>query len=170
MVLLIIAGFHVPVIPLVEEAGNVGGTVPTQKAAIWLNKGFVFAFTVITIDAVSLHPPEGVKIYVDGPMIELLTVAGFHVPVIPLVEEAGNVGATVPTQKAPIWLNKGFVFAVTLMTIEAVSLHPPEGVKIYVDGPMIELLTVAGFHVPAIPFVDEDGKIGAAVPTQKAVN
>jgi hypothetical protein len=57
--------------------------------------------TVVVKVAVVAHcPAVGVKVYV--PPVVLLTVAGLHVPLIPLVELAGNVGAVVPLQKAGI--------------------------------------------------------------------
>ena len=34
--------------------------------------------------------------------------------------------------------------------------------------PELEVLTVVGFHVPAIPFNDVVGNIGAVSPTQRA--
>ena len=35
-------------------------------------------------------------------LVELLTVFGDHVPVIPLVEVVGNVGTVAPSQKEPV--------------------------------------------------------------------
>ena len=36
-----------------------------------------------------------------------MTIAGLHVPVTPLLDVAGNVGAVVPAQKGGILLNVG---------------------------------------------------------------
>jgi hypothetical protein len=55
----------------------------------------------------------------------------------------------------------------TFTTIEVVVAHCPElGVKVYV--PEVVLLTVAGFHVPEMPFNEVAGKTGAGSPWQIA--
>ena len=41
------------------------------------------------------------------PEVVLLTTAGLHVPVMPLVEVVGNVGAVDPEQNAGIAANVG---------------------------------------------------------------
>lgn len=41
------------------------------------------------------------------PLAVLLIVAGLHVPVIPLFDVAGNVGAVVPEQNGGITVNVG---------------------------------------------------------------
>ena len=53
--LLIVAGFQVPVMPLVEVPGNPGGIVPLQKGAIALNKGVTVAVTVTGSVVVVAH-------------------------------------------------------------------------------------------------------------------
>ena len=47
VVLLIVAGFQVPIIPLFEIKDKVGETEPEQKSAIGLNKGISNGLTVI---------------------------------------------------------------------------------------------------------------------------
>ena len=87
-----------PVIPLVELAGSVGAVVPLQKAGIAAKVGVVGVVTVVVKVAVVAHcPAVGVKVYV--PLVVLLTVAGLHVPFIPLGELAGNIGAGVALKK-----------------------------------------------------------------------
>jgi hypothetical protein len=45
-------------------------------------------------DAVVAHcPADGVNIYVVVPAVDVLIVAGFHVPVTPLLDVVGNAGA-----------------------------------------------------------------------------
>jgi hypothetical protein len=41
-----VAGLHVPVMPLFEVAGKRGGTVPEQKAGMAVNVGVTLGFTV----------------------------------------------------------------------------------------------------------------------------
>lgn len=49
---------------------------------------------VMSIVAVAAHwPVVGVKVYVVVPGVDVLMVAGFHVPVIPLLDVVGNAGA-----------------------------------------------------------------------------
>ncbi|MNE81237.1 hypothetical protein D3C80_1778700 [compost metagenome] len=54
--MLLIAGDHVPEIPLLEVAGSVNA-VPAQTAATCVNVGVVCAFTVTVICAVVAHSP-----------------------------------------------------------------------------------------------------------------
>jgi hypothetical protein len=51
----LIAGDHVPVIPLVEIVGNAANVAPEQIAATCVNVGVVFGVTVIVIGAVVPH-------------------------------------------------------------------------------------------------------------------
>ena len=53
----------------------------------------------------------------------LLTVAGFQVPLIPLVEVVDNVGAAVPEQKAGIELNSGVMAWLTVIVKVVVVAH-----------------------------------------------
>lgn len=98
-VLLTVAGDHVPGMPFVDVAGSVGAVVPEQNAGICVNAGVTTGFTVMLIVVdVAQKLPFGVNVYV--PEAVLLTVAGDHVPVIPLVDVAGNTGAVEPAQNA----------------------------------------------------------------------
>ena len=49
------AGDHIPVIPLFDVVGNAANVAPEQTAAICVNVGVTFGFTVIVIDAVVAH-------------------------------------------------------------------------------------------------------------------
>ena len=61
--LLIIAGLHVPVIPLVEVVGNVGAVEPEQKAGMAANVGVTLGVTVISSVVVVAHcPAAGVNV------------------------------------------------------------------------------------------------------------
>jgi hypothetical protein len=65
------------------------------------------------------------------PVAVLLTMDGDHVPVIPLVEVDGSVGATVPEQIAGIAANVGVIFGLTVTVNVVVVAHwPAVGVKV----------------------------------------
>ena len=62
-VLLITAGLHVPVMPLVEEVGNNGAADPEQNAGIAANVGVTLGVTVISSVVIVAHCPTfGVKV------------------------------------------------------------------------------------------------------------
>jgi len=63
--LSIVAGLHVPVIPLVEVVGNAGGVSPLQIDMLVpkLKVGVIFGFTVTTNVAGKAHcPAVGVNV------------------------------------------------------------------------------------------------------------
>ena len=61
----------------------------------------------------------------------LLTAAGDHVPVIPLLEVPGNVGAVVPAQNAAICVKVGVTGWFTVMLIVVVvAQNPAFGVNV----------------------------------------
>jgi predicted benzoate:H+ symporter BenE len=57
------------------------------------------------------------------PAVAVLIVAGFHVPLIPLLEAAGSVGAVAPTQSGPIAVNTGVTCAAIVISIDAGLAH-----------------------------------------------
>ena len=65
------------------------------------------------------------------PEARLLTTAGLHVPVMPLVELVGNVGATEPAQNAGIATKLGVIGSeiVTVMVVGTPQVAPV-GVKV----------------------------------------
>ena len=61
----------------------------------------------------------------------MLTVAGDQVPVIPLVDVVGKIGATLPLQIGVIALNVGVTFGLTVtVTVVVVAHCPAVGVKV----------------------------------------
>jgi hypothetical protein len=61
----------------------------------------------------------------------LLIIAGLQVPVMPLFEVAGRIGATVPEQKAGMAVNAGVMIGLTVTFRLAVVAHcPAAGVKV----------------------------------------
>jgi hypothetical protein len=162
--LLTVAGAHVPVIPFVDVVGRTGATDPLHIGATAANVGKMVELTVTSNVVVEPHcPGSGVNVYV--PDAALLTVAGDHVPVIPFVEVVGRIGATDPLHIGAMEVNVGMMLEVTVTSSVFVDPHcPGSGVNVYV--PDAALLTVAGAHVPVIPFVDVVGSIGAKDPLQ----
>ena len=58
-------------------------------------------------------------------------VAGFQVPVMPLVEVAGKAGAVEFWHSGPIWVKVGVMLLVTTMLIVVEAAHcPPFGVNV----------------------------------------
>ena len=55
VVLLTVAGDHIPTIPFKEVVGNTGAVVPVQKAGIALNVGVTNGLTVIEIVVIAPH-------------------------------------------------------------------------------------------------------------------
>ena len=55
--------------------------------------------------------------------VVLLTVAGFHVPVILFVDVVGKVGAVAPEQIGSIASNVGAVLGLTVMSKVVVVAH-----------------------------------------------
>jgi hypothetical protein len=93
------AGLHVPVTPLSDVAGNEGTVPPPHIVSVVpkLNVGMTFGFTVTVKVVVVAHcPASGVNVYVPDTMLS--TMAGLHVPVMPLVDVAGRAGAVDPSQ------------------------------------------------------------------------
>ena len=97
--MLIVAGAHVPEMPLVEVRGSASGVAPTQYGPSWVNTGAICASTTTVMAAVVAHcPAAGVKVYTAEPAAAVLIVAGAHVPVMPFVEVSGSASGVAPTQ------------------------------------------------------------------------
>jgi hypothetical protein len=94
----------------------------------------------------------------------LLTNAGDHVPVIPLVDVNGNMGAAEPSHIGATAAKIGVTLGVTVTSNVVGAAHwPAVGVKVYV--PLAVLLTTAGDQVPVMPFVDVNDNTGAVDPS-----
>ena len=93
---LIVAGLHVPGIPLFDVVGNVGAALFWHTGPIAVNVGVICGSIVMLSVAVIAHcPTDGVNVYVVVPAVAVLIVAGLHVPVMPLFEVVGNAGAVL---------------------------------------------------------------------------
>ena len=106
----IVAGLQVPVMPLLEIVGNAGAVEFWHSGPICVNTGAICDETTISIVVIAPHCPAfGVNVYVVVPVVEVLITAGFHVPVIPLLDVVGNVGAVSFWHSAFIWVNIGVI-------------------------------------------------------------
>jgi hypothetical protein len=65
------------------------------------------------------------------PVVVLLTVAGLHVPVIPLLEVTGNTGAGAPLHIGAIAVKVGTTFGLTVtVNVAVLAQRPAVGVKV----------------------------------------
>ena len=97
-------------------------------------------------------------------MVAVLSSAGDHVPVIPLLDVVGNAFKFPPEQIGATALNVGRMFGLTVMVRVAVVAHwPAVGVKVYV---VVAVLLSAGDHVPVIPLFDVVGNAASVAPEQ----
>ena len=61
----------------------------------------------------------------------MLTTAGLHVPVMPLVEVVGNTGAVEPAQKSGIALKVGVIWLeISTVIVVGTPQVAPVGVKV----------------------------------------
>ena len=105
---LITAGFHVPLMPLLEVVGNAGAVLFWHNGPICVNVGVICELITTSIVAGIAHCPlAGVKVYVAVPITDVLITAGLHVPVTPLLEVPGNAGAAAFWHSGPICVNTG---------------------------------------------------------------
>ena len=112
---LIVAGNQVPVIPLLEVAGNAGAVLLRQSGPIASKTGVTEVAMVMDKVAGSAQAPAaGVKVYTVVPTVLVLITAGYQVPAIPLLEVAGSAGAVLLRQISPITSKVGVVAGVTV--------------------------------------------------------
>ena len=120
----IAAGFHVPVMPLREVPGSGSGAAPTQYGPSWVNVGVILLVTCTLIVVWEPHwPASGVNVYMVVPVEAVEITAGFHVPVIPLLEVVGRLPAAAPTQYGPSWVKVGVIDDVTTISIVVNDPH-----------------------------------------------
>jgi hypothetical protein len=131
LAVLITAGAQVPAIPLLDTSGKTGGTLPTHNVGMGVKAGVAGVLTVTVNVVVSAHwPGAGVKVYV--PVTVLLTVAGFQVPVMALVEVVGSTGATAPLHMGATGLKAGTIVLGCTDTVSVVVVAhcPAVGVNV----------------------------------------
>jgi hypothetical protein len=160
-----VAGLHVPVIPLLDVVGSVGAVLFWQSGPIAVNDGVICGSMVMLSVATVAHSPlAGVNVYVIVPGTDVLMVAGLQVPFTPLLDVAGRVCAAEFWHSGPIALNVGVSCGSMVMLSVAVVAHSPaDGVNVYVVVPAVAVLIVAGLQVPVIPLLDVVGSVGAVL-------
>ena len=123
---LIVAGLHVPVIPLLDVVGNTGAVLFWQSGPICVNVGVTCDVITMSMVVVTPHCPVfGVNVYVVVPVALVLIVAGLHVPVIPLLDVAGREGAALFWHNGPICVNAGTTCVLMVTLSVAVVAHCP---------------------------------------------
>ena len=76
-------------------------------------------------------PAEGVNVYVAVPDVEVVIVAGLHVPVMPFVEVVGSAGGVLFWHNGPSCVKVGATPEETTIFIVAVDPHwPAAGVNV----------------------------------------
>ena len=121
VVVLSIAGDHVPVMPLLDVVGKVLIVAPEQKGPTTANVGVIFGVMVIVKVAVVAHcPAVGVKVYA---VVVVLSIAGDHVPGIPLFDVVGKALIVAPEQNGPTAENVGIIFGVMVIVKVVVVAH-----------------------------------------------
>ena len=123
------AGDQAPVMPLFEVVGNADKVAPEQIGATAANVGVMLVFTVIVNVVVVAHcPAVGANVYV---VVAVLSKAGDHEPVMPLVDVVGNADKVAPEQIGATAVNVGVMFGLTVIVNVAVVAHcPAVGVKV----------------------------------------
>jgi hypothetical protein len=126
---LIVAGLHVPEIPLFELTGNKGGAAFRQSGPIGVKAGVMAGLTVIVNVVMKAHwPASGVKVYV---VVVVLSRAGVHVPVMPLFDIVGRVASEAPEHIGATALKVGVILAFTVIVNVVVTAHwPASGVNV----------------------------------------
>jgi hypothetical protein len=131
VILLFGAGVHVPLIPLIEVVGNGVSASPAQIGPTGANVGIMRGVTVKLSVVLKAHSPAlGVKVKVKMPGVVVL-MEGLQVPEMPLSEDEGNTGATLPWHTSGRLLKVGVSFGLMTMASVSVVAHcAAAGVKV----------------------------------------
>ena len=109
--------------PLLEVVGSGDKVAPVQIGATAVNVGVMLELTTIVKVAVVAHwPGSGVKVYV---FVVVLSSAGDHVPVIPLLEVVGSGDKVAPLHIGATAVNVGVMLELTTIVKVAVVAHCP---------------------------------------------
>lgn len=97
-----------------------------------MNVGVTGASMAMLMVVVVPHCPAfGVNVYTVVPTVEVLIVAGLHVPVMPLLDVDGSAGAVAFWHSGPICVNVGVICDVITTSIVVTLPHwPALGVKV----------------------------------------
>ena len=121
---LLNAGDHVPVMPLLEVVGNVIAGVPLHIAGMAVKVGVIWLVITMSMVTTAPHcPASGVNVYVAVPVVAVLIVAGLQVPVMLLLDVNGNNGAVEFWQSGPINVNTGVIWLVITISMATGAAH-----------------------------------------------
>lgn len=125
----------------------------------------MIAFTVtVSVAGIAHWPVVGVNVYVVVPGCDVFMVDGFHVPVMPLLDVVGNIGAVAFWHNALMAVNVGMSCGLMVMfNVVGVAHWPVVGVNVYIVVPGVDVFMVDGFQVPVMPLLDVVGNAGAVV-------
>ena len=126
LLVLIVAGDHVPVIPSVDINGNVGGLLLRHNGPIGLKFGVRFGLTNISMVKIEAHSEiSGVNVYIVVPGVEVFMILGDQVPIMggELLELFGNVGGVIPWQRDDTGVKVGAISGVIVIDIVVVVAH-----------------------------------------------
>jgi hypothetical protein len=129
-VVLIEEGLQVPLTPSFDVAGSAGAVAFRQnESAIAGNVGEILLSIVMFKETgvEQLLADDGVNLKIVVPGLDVLTLAGLHVPAIPSLDVNGNIGAVVFWQSGPISSNVGETGALTFNTIIFDVSEPAHG-------------------------------------------
>src|SRR5947208_2425972 len=115
--------------PLLEVVGNGDKIAPEHIGATTVNVGVILAFTEIVKVVVVAHcHGSGVNVYV---VVVVLSKAGAHVPVMPLLEVVGRGDKVTPEHIGATAVNVGVILAFTeIIKVVVVAHCPGSGVKV----------------------------------------
>ena len=78
---------------------------------------------ILSVVVVAHRPASGVNVYISVPGVVVFIVDGFHVPLTPLFDVPGKVGATVFWQILAIAVKAGTICGSTVTLSVAVVAH-----------------------------------------------
>ena len=109
---------------MVDVVGKAGAVPFWQSGPIAVKIGVMLLVIVISMVTTVAHcPASGVNVYVLVPTEAVLIVAGFHVPVMPLVDVVGKAGAVPFWQSGPIAAKAGVMLLVIVISTVTAAAH-----------------------------------------------
>ena len=127
---LLSAGDHVPVIPLLDVVGKADKLPPEQIGATAVKVGVTFGLTVmVNVVVVAHNPAVGVNVYV---FVAVLLNSGDQVPVIPLLDVVGKADKLPPEQIGATAVKVGVTFGLTVNATVLVEEQPKDFVAVAV--------------------------------------
>ena len=124
MAVLMVAGLQVPLMPLVEVVGRAGALEFWHNGSTGLKSGSVAGLmTNPSVTGWAHCPALGVKVVEKLPGTAVLMVAGFQVPLMPLLEVEGSDWGVEFWHITPTSENVGVVAGVMVIWIEVGFEH-----------------------------------------------